>query len=104
MENKFGLPDRTIKELTEYFSGKPQIEKVLIYGSRSKGTYNNGSDIDFAIWATNIDTNEILWDLNEMYTPYKFDVTDYKSLKHEGLKNSIDTDGKLFYIKNSSND
>ena len=30
-------------------------------------------------------------------TPYKFDVIDYKNLTHVGMKNSIDTDGILFF-------
>ncbi len=99
MDN-FGLPQRTIDELLNYFSSKPEIEKVVIYGSRARGNYHNGSDIDFAIW-----TDEhkgffrIAGELDELPTPYKFDVTDYKTLQHEGMKNSIDTDGILFYQK-----
>jgi len=100
MENNFGLPDRTVNELLEYFKSKPEIEKVMIYGSRAKGTFRNGSDIDFAIW-TDDDANsyKILWELEELPTPYKFDVTNYNTLTHEGMKQSIDTDGKLFYLR-----
>ena len=32
---------------------------------------------------------------------YMFDVTNYKTLKNENLKNSIDRDGKLFYQRNN---
>ena len=46
----FGLPQRTIDELITYFKSKPFIEKVCILGSRAKGNYTNGSDIDLAIW------------------------------------------------------
>jgi predicted nucleotidyltransferase len=102
MENNFGLPERTVNELLEYFKSKPEIEKVMIYGSRAKGTYRNGSDIDFAIW-TDDDKNahRILWELEELPTPYKFDVTNYNTLTHEGMKHSIDTDGKLFYLRDN---
>ena len=41
MEN-FGLPERTIKDLYNYFLKKNDIEKVIIFGSRAKGTYRNG--------------------------------------------------------------
>lgn len=47
--NKFGLPEKTVNELIAYFQSRPNIEKVCIYGSLAKGTYRNGSDIDFAI-------------------------------------------------------
>jgi len=99
VNNKFGLPERTIKELLEYFKSKPEIEKVIIYGSRAKGTYKNGSDIDFAIWTTNGSIAQIAAELEDLPTPYMFDVTDYNTLSHENLKKNIDTDGIVFYKK-----
>lgn len=97
-KNDFGLPERTVNELLNYFKSKPEIEKVMIYGSRAKGTYKNGSDIDFAIWTDDSKNSyRIGWELEDLDTPYMFDVTDYKTLTHEGMKNSIDKDGKLFY-------
>ena len=94
----FGLPQRTIEELLVYFKAVPEIEKVLIFGSRAKGTYRNGSDIDFAIWGNeNSDFCKIADDLENLPTPYKFDVVDYRRLKHQGMINSINRDGKLFY-------
>lgn len=96
----FGLPQRTIDELLAYFKTKPFIEKVCIYGSRAKGTYHKGSDIDFAIWTDEHSLiNRIAGELDDLPTPYFFDVTDYKTLTHEGMKKSIDTDGILFYKK-----
>jgi len=95
--NKFGLPQETIDILLNYFKQKKEIEKVVIYGSRAKGTYHTGSDIDFAIWTENNIATTILSELDELPTPYMFDVTDYKNLTHEGMKNSIDKYGKLFY-------
>ncbi len=94
----FGLPQRTIDELLNYFSSKPDIEKVVIYGSRAKGNYHNGSDIDFAVWSDdNKNFLRIASELDDLPTPYKFDVTDYKTLTHEGMKNNIDNDGIIFY-------
>lgn len=98
--NNFGLPDRTINELLEYFSTKTDIEKVLIFGSRTRGTYRIGSDIDFAIFTDNHnDFYKISNELDELPTPYKFDVIDYKTLTHQGMKESIDKYGQIFYQK-----
>ena len=98
--NDFGLPKRTISELLQYFKTKPFIEKVCIYGSRAKGTYHIGSDIDFAVWTEEHDNfRRIESELDDLPTPYKFDVIDYKLLTHEGMKKSIDTDGIIFYQK-----
>lgn len=99
MNNNFGLPERTINELLEYFRSKPEIEKVVIYGSRAKGTYKTGSDIDFAIWADKDTLSKITAELDELPTPYMFDVVNYNTLSHENLKKSIDDDGVVFYKK-----
>ena len=97
-EDKFGLPKRTIDELLDYFRQNPFVETVKIYGSRAKGNYKRGSDIDFAVWLKEggkIST--VACDLDELQTPYKFDVTDYKKLTHKGMKDNIDKDGVVFY-------
>lgn len=96
--NNWGLSSHTIDELIAYFKSKPEIQLVKIFGSRVKGTYRNGSDIDFAIWSDdNENFSRIAGDLYDLPTPYKFDVIDYKNLSHEGMKNSIDKDGIVFY-------
>lgn len=101
MDKNFGLPQRTIDELLAYFQNKTEVEKVVIYGSRAKGTYKNGSDIDFAVWTKDNNAIKIGWELDDLDTPYKFDVINYNSEIYPPLKKSIDTDGKIFYIKNN---
>ncbi len=102
--NNFGLSKKTFDEILNYFKNKPEIEKVLIFGSRAKGTFHNGSDIDFAIF-TNRDLNfSNIWaNLDELNTPYKFDVIDYKNTDNAAIKKSIDKEGVLFYKKQTTN-
>ena len=97
MNNNFGLSPRTKNEILEYFKSKPEIEKVIIYGSRAKGTFHNGSDIDFAIISNKDNILTIAQELDDLPTPYKFDVINYKTITHTGLKNNIDTQGMIFY-------
>ena len=52
---KFGLSDIVIKELQDVFRRHANIKKVLIFGSRSKGTYREGSDIDLAVIGEGVD-------------------------------------------------
>ncbi len=96
----FGLPDETITLICHLLARYPQIEQVKIYGSRATGTYEPGSDIDLAVYAPTGDsflTAQLLADLDELPTPYLFDVTDYYRLTHLPLKENIDRDGRLFY-------
>lgn len=96
--DKFGLPERTVNEILSYFKQNEQVLRVYIYGSRAKGTYRNGSDIDFAIEGTpDFDSSLVGGDLNDLPTPYIFDVTDLSLLSHEGMLTSIKKDGVLFY-------
>jgi predicted nucleotidyltransferase len=99
---EFGLSDKTINVLKQFFSEIPEVEEVKIYGSRAKGNYRKGSDIDFALFG-NIDfrlLSKISGELDELTTPYKYDVTDYKTIENQDLKDHIDRVAKTFYVKN----
>ncbi len=101
---KFGLPDTTYNLLQDYFQQQPTVKRVMIYGSRAMGTYETASDIDLAM-EVNLDntteafflTGQIQTELEELPTPYRFDVTNLRTLKHEGLRDHIKRMGKLFY-------
>lgn len=97
----FGLSEQTVKILTEFFSKIPEINRVKVYGSRAMGNYRKGSDIDFAIWG-NIDDNlvkKINYEIDELNTPYMFDITDYATIQNKDLKKHIDEYGKDFFVK-----
>ncbi|KPA14755.1 DNA polymerase beta domain-containing protein region [Candidatus Magnetomorum sp. HK-1] len=98
---KFGLSEKTIYLISNFFSNYPEVEKVKIYGSRAMGNYERGSDIDLAIWTnTKKDlTGHFLTELEELSTPYFFDATDYNQIVNEDLKAHIDRVGKLIYRK-----
>lgn len=96
--DKFGLSDNTIEILIDYFSKNKSIEKVLIFGSRAKGVYHNGSDIDFAILGHD-DSMVILQELEELPLPYKFNVVSYENISHANFKKEIDDFGMIFYNK-----
>lgn len=98
------MPERTVKELLEYFASKAEVEKVVIYGSRAKGNYRTGSDINFAVWVDeksgkSVYDLRIEAELDELKTPYMFDVTDYNNLNHKGMKANINKDRKVFYLR-----
>jgi len=46
MTLRFGLNESTIENICAVFARYPQVEKAVLYGSRAKGNYKNGSDID----------------------------------------------------------
>lgn len=97
---KFGLSDTVIKELQDIFRRHVNIEKVLIFGSRSKGNYRPGSDIDLAVVGKNIDYNlllEILCEIDELELLYSIDLLDYQKKIGTPLGDHIDRVGQVFY-------
>ncbi len=95
----FGLPENVLILLKAYFQGHPHITQVYIYGSRTMGKEKPGSDVDLAIVSqTDQDiSGRVKLDLEELPTPYLFDVIDYKRISHLPLKEHIDRVGKLLF-------
>ena len=81
---RFGLSDTVIKELQDVFRRHANIKKVLIFGSRSKGNYRAGSDIDLAVIGNDIDYNPV-------------DLLDYQKKRGTPIGDHIDRVGQVFY-------
>ena len=98
----FGLSENTYQIICSILSNFTEIEKAIIYGSRAKGNYRLGSDIDLAIIGDEL-TFDILIDLlnnlDESDLPYNFDISLYNSIDNLELKEHIDQAGKVFYKK-----
>lgn len=99
----YGLKERDINYLIEAFKIFPEIEKVIIFGSRALGNYKQGSDIDLAIVGENI-SNTVLLRLidilnNEKPIPYFFDIISYSDITNKELKKHIDEFGKEIFNK-----
>ena len=97
---KFGLSETVIKELQEVFRHHTNIEKVLIFGSRSKGNYRAGSDIDLAVIGDNLDYNQILdiiCEIEDLELLYSVDLLDYQKKKGTPIGDHIDRVGQIFY-------
>jgi uncharacterized protein len=100
---RFGLTDETINKINSIFNKYPEIEQVIIYGSRSKGNYREGSDIDITLKGKKLTDNiksQIIEDIDELNTPYLFDISIYDELNSDSLKEHVNRIGKLFYSKN----
>lgn len=97
---KFGLSQWTIDDLTGVFKRHPKISKVIIFGSRAKGNYRSGSDIDLAVEGKDIDHKELLrimTDIDELGLLYTVDVLDYNEKNGSPIGEHIDRVGKVFY-------
>lgn len=97
----FGLYPRSYQIIQSIFRNHENVEKVIIYGSRAKGNYREGSDIDLTLLG-DIEYKELIqlkYELEESSIPYLVDISIYENLNSESLKEHIDRVGKIFYQK-----
>lgn len=95
----FGLYPNSYKQLLSIFQKYENIEKVIIYGSRAKGNYREGSDIDFTLIG-NLNYDDILklkHEFEESTIPYLIDISIFSDLQSESLIDHINRVGKIFY-------
>ena len=100
---RFGLIQQVLDYLRTAFSAIPEIEEVVIFGSRAMNTHAQGSDVDLAIKGRLLDP-AIVAHLHfilaeELPLPYFFDVIDYLTIRNEKLKAHIDRYGATIYSK-----
>lgn len=99
MDSKLGFKQGDLTTIVQTIATFPAIKKAVIFGSRAKGNYKPGSDVDMAIWAADNDTvlklSGILND--ETLLPYKFDILNYDTINSTELKEHIDRMGIKIY-------
>lgn len=96
-----GLSSETKRLLENVFLNHLKIEKVVLFGSRAKGTARENSDIDIAIFGINneLEIETIGMELDELPLPFKFDVKAYSSIRNIALCEHIDRVGINIYQK-----
>ena len=98
---RYGLSDHTLKEMQKLFSTFPEIEQVILFGSRAKGTCKPGSDIDLALKGNEVTgrtAGRLSAQLNEeTLLPYFFDVVNFSGLENKDLVEHIERVGVVIY-------
>ena len=97
---KYGLNQTVIDKICSVFSSFSQVEKAVLYGSRAKGNYKNGSDIDLSLFGKELTYNiyaNIVDALDDLLLPYKIDLSIFETLENTSLKEHIQRVGIVFY-------
>ena len=94
---KYNLPDRVLRELS-YFAQKYSIEKIILFGSRARGTNAERSDIDIAVYGGDFD--HFYWDVKEkVHSLLMVDIVQADVAVSDELKQEIGRDGVTIYEK-----
>lgn len=100
--DSFGLPDETLNKIINVFENYPEIEKAKIFGSRAKGTFKPGSDIDICLLAPSMNLSakfKLELELDELFLPYKIDLCIFHMIDNQNLIEHIERMGKTIYTK-----
>ena len=95
-----GLPESAVAKLRATFSDYPEIDRVVLYGSRALGSYRTGSDIDLTIDADTMDLSKLLTignRIDDLLLPWKVDLSLRHKIDSPDLLAHIDRVGVTFY-------
>ena len=94
---RYHLSDRTVRELC-FFAQKYSITKIVLFGSRARGTNTERSDIDIAVYGG--DFEEFYWAVKEnIHSLLMFDIVQADAPISDELKKEIEKDGVVIYEK-----
>jgi len=103
MNHDHGLSEATVGKIRAVLSGFPEVTKAVLYGSRAKGTFRPGSDIDLTLCGPGLSFSLLVridTALDELLLPYEMDLSLMSSLTHPALLDHIQRVGVVLYEKN----
>jgi len=95
-----GLSDATVAKICGVLARFPAVEKAVLYGSRARGNYKKGSDIDLTLFGDALTSglcSKIESDLDDLLLPYTIDLSVFHELTNPGLREHIEREGVPFY-------
>ena len=100
---RFGLEENDIQAICSVFARHPQVDQAILYGSRAKGDYKNGSDIDLTLLGSEDVTLKALYrimdDIDDLLLPYTFDLSIFQHISDPDVIDHIRRVGVVFYEK-----
>lgn len=99
-ELAFGIGQKNINRLNSVFAARPSIRRVVLYGSRAKGNFRAGSDIDLCLDAPNLSLQALLaidTEIDDLLMPWKVDLVHQQKLDSLALLENIQRVGVQIY-------
>lgn len=94
---EFNIPNNILREI-RFFAREYGIDKIILFGSRARGTHAERSDIDIAVSGGDFDAFSLSVK-EKTHTLLSIDIIDYDKSAKTDLKMEIEKDGILIYEK-----
>lgn len=96
----FGFDKSVIQSLSQIFEHTQKVDEVIIFGSRAKGNFSEGSDIDLAIKGNAVQLDTVLSLMSKVENLgllYKIDLQNYQTIADKDVLDHIQRVGKTFW-------
>ena len=105
LSTKCGLKTHIIEKILSVLKQHAEVESAILYGSRAKGNFRPGSDIDLTLTGENL-TYRILTriedEIDDLLLPYLFDLSILRQIQNPNVVEHIHRVGLSFYQKKQS--
>jgi len=85
---RYGLPDTAVARIVALFGEYPEILSVKVFGSRAKGNWRPGSDLDLCLDAPGLTMTrrlELESRLDDLLLPWKIDLVVMSDIDNPAL-------------------
>ncbi len=93
---KYGIKTQIWDNILSVLQSNPLVQEVILFGSRAKGNYKPGSDIDLCLKGSHFtykDLKIIQVALDDLDLPGKIDILHYESLSDPAVMEHIERVG-----------
>ncbi len=96
-----GLSVQAVAAIRRVLSSHPSVDQAILFGSRAKGNYKNGSDIDLALTGliSHSELLQISLELDDLLLPWEIDLIQFDRITNQDLRERITRVGHVFYSK-----
>jgi predicted nucleotidyltransferase len=101
----YGLSEKTVETVRSVFLQHPEIDRAVLFGSRAKGTFKPGSDIDLALLGQGLTqkiVNRLYEELDDLPIPYGFSLVLSDKITDPDVAAHIERVGVVFYEKENA--
>lgn len=91
------VSDKLLQQIVQ-FAKKCELSRVVLFGSRARGTNRERSDVDLAVTGKNVADFQFMLE-DEADSLLSFDVVDMETIVSQKLKQNIEREGGCLYAK-----
>ncbi len=97
---RHGLPERSLDKLLRTIIREPKVEGIVLYGSRAKDSFRDGSDIDLCLDAPELDFSGLMHlenEVDDLLLPWKVDLAIRQRIDNPDLLSHIERVGTTLF-------